>query len=82
MHAVLQFKMYNIIPGVCIHLCFRTQSDVSVPESQTDIQAPCKATNKEEFYSRVESYSISFYTDYKASRASQLQYFISNKEQS
>lgn len=47
---------------VCIYVCFRAQSDSSVLEFKTDTQAPCEATNKEGFYSRVESYSISFYT--------------------
>lgn len=61
LHALLQFK-YSIIFLKNIFFYFRAQSDSSVLEVKTDTQAPCEATNKEGFFSRVESYSISFYT--------------------
>lgn len=41
---------------------FRSQNDSSLVEVKTDPQVPCEATNKDGFYSRVESYSISFYS--------------------
>ncbi|KAK2858983.1 hypothetical protein Q5P01_003603 [Channa striata] len=36
------------------------QGDSNVLEEKSNNQAPCEATNKEAFFSRVESYSISF----------------------
>ncbi|AWO98072.1 putative nuclear-interacting partner of ALK [Scophthalmus maximus] len=36
------------------------QGDLKVLEVKSDSPAPCEATNKEAFFSRVESYSISF----------------------
>lgn len=40
---------------------FSGAGDSKVLEVKSNTQAPCEATNKEAFFSRVESYSISFY---------------------
>lgn len=42
----------------CVH--FSGPGDLKVLEVKSNTQAPCEATNKEAFFSRVESYSISF----------------------
>lgn len=39
--------------------CFSEQGDLKVLEVKDNTQTPCEATNKEAFFSRVESYSIS-----------------------
>uniref|UniRef100_A0A3B5M3H2 Zinc finger, C3HC-type containing 1 n=1 Tax=Xiphophorus couchianus TaxID=32473 RepID=A0A3B5M3H2_9TELE len=39
---------------------FSKQGDLNFPEVKGNNQAPCEATNNEAFFSRVESYSISF----------------------
>lgn len=41
---------------------FSVQGDLNVLEVKSNSQAPCEATNKEAFFSRVESYSISFFS--------------------
>lgn len=49
---------------ICLSLCvdFSGQGDLQVLEVKSNTQAPCEATNREAFFSRVESYSISFYS--------------------
>lgn len=42
------------------YVYFSGQGDLKVLEVKSNPQAPCEATNKEAFFSRVESYSISF----------------------
>lgn len=45
------------------------EKDPQAIEGKSNTQAACEATNKEAFFSRVESYSISFFlilTHYKA----------------
>lgn len=42
------------------YVYFSGQGDLKVLEVKSNTQAPCEATNKEAFFSRVESYSISF----------------------
>lgn len=39
---------------------FSGREDLQVLEVKSNTQAPCEATNREAFFSRVESYSISF----------------------
>lgn len=43
---------------------FSVQGDLNVVEVKSNSQAPCEATNKEAFFSRVESYSISFFPSF------------------
>lgn len=43
---------------------FSVQGDLNVLEVKSNSQAPCEATNKEAFFSRVESYSISFFPSF------------------
>lgn len=43
-----------------LYMNFSGQGDFKVLEVKSNTQAPCEATNKEAFFSRVESYSISF----------------------
>lgn len=47
--------------NICLYLCVDFSGNLNVLEVKSNTQAPCEATNKEAFFSRVESYSISFY---------------------
>lgn len=55
---------------ICLSLCvdFSGQGDLQILEVKSNTQAPCEATNREAFFSRVESYSISFYSFWPSMR--------------
>lgn len=51
------------ISAILLLIVFSSSVKRSLPaaEGKSSTQVPCEATNKEAFYSRVESYSISFF---------------------
>lgn len=56
-------QLYSVCEKIFFSLLiFSGKGDLQVLEVKSNTQAPCEATNKEAFFSRVESYSISFYS--------------------
>lgn len=69
--SMLQYmSLANDLGLYCLQICltsyvcldFSGRGDLKVLEdTESNTEAPCDATNKEAFFSRVESYSISFF---------------------
>lgn len=58
-HMIFPYVKNETALSLCVYPS--EEKDLQAIEGKSNTQAACEATNKEAFFSRVESYSISFF---------------------